>query len=102
MSIAIELSPAQLENIQKQVMAEVKAKLLADVFASFNIKQLAGEVKNAVIREASAKIAGDIRDKYRESEIIHRALQTAESRVYNEINTKLKGGILVSFKEITA
>lgn len=44
-----------------------------------------------------AYFLADCKDKYRESEIINRALQSAESQVYHQITEKLKSGITVKF-----
>jgi hypothetical protein len=67
----------ELDAKTKQaVIEQAKKHLLAEIIAQFDIRQIAGEVKNAAIKEATTLLASELRKKYDEAAVIERAMQS--------------------------
>lgn len=100
MTISVELSQEQMEGIRKQVIANVTAQLTREVTDQLNAKQIVGEIKNGVIKAIAEKMSSELKVRHNVDENLHRAIQSAESRVTTYIQKMLTNGITVRFGDM--
>jgi hypothetical protein len=94
----IELDAATIESIKNRACEHVLGELIAELRASLNRKQLIEEVKNAAVKEVSAKLAVQVSELYGE-QAIKRAVDSVATRVNTQIHRRLQQGIIVKFGE---
>lgn len=100
MSLSVELTPDMVAQIQRNVVTRVTEELTRDVVAQLNARQIVAEIKNGVVARIADKMAAELKVRHKVDEALHRAVQSAESRVQTYIQKRLSQGVVVRFGDL--
>lgn len=96
----VELDENMVLHIRKKAAEKAEEQLYRAIMATFNIQQLALEIKNL----ACDKLAKELADRYSKDaklqSTVERALQSAEGRINVRLYKMLEEGITIKFKEL--
>lgn len=95
----IELSDEEIKAIKARAAKVVEAELVEQIRLLVNPSQVHAEIKNEVVRALTQNLAAKFEKKYESSEVIKRAVESAESRVNAKIARILANGITIKFAE---
>ena len=95
----IELDQTMVAHIQKKAREKAELIIINKIVDAIDTKQAAAEVKNKAVSLLVGKLSGKVLDSIKDSELIQKAVQSAEGRINKALNDMLTSGITVKFKE---
>lgn len=83
------------EQTKREVIAQAKKQMLAELMAQFNVKQIAAEVRNDAINKAAQQLAKEMWKHTNAERHLHRALASVEGRLAQRVQSILAKGVVV-------
>ena len=87
------------EEMRREIVEQATGQLLRQLMAEFNVRQIAAEVKNAVIQKAAKDLSQRFGATYQLNEVVDKAVKSAESRVQQKVTELLAKGVTIKFTE---
>lgn len=98
----INFDDGEIEEIKGRIadrlVNETVAALAPQLRAQFSMAQMKAEIRNRLIDQAAGKVAEKVNTVLKDSDVIDRALSSAERRINDRIHKALTDGIRITLR----